>query len=90
MQPFPADLTTHDAHFKLTIGILPTKSSVEKFPLCRHDYPLRSPINKGGFHALKGKKIWSKVSQKTNCFPVSAHFISLSLSITSSAVEDPT
>jgi len=36
------------------------------FPLCRQDYPLPPPINKGGCHGLREEQIESKISQKTS------------------------
>jgi len=44
----------------------------EVFPLCRQDFLLSPPINRGGFHGLREEKIGSKVSQKTS-LPPSSH-----------------
>jgi len=67
------------------LGSLPTESRVEMFFLCRKDYPLPPPINRGGFHGLSWKKIGSKVDQKPaflpRIFPFLSSVSSLSLSL---------
>jgi len=50
--------------FSQRLRSFPTESRVEIFFMCRHDYPLRSPINRGGFHVLREEKIESKVNKK--------------------------
>jgi len=39
---------------------------LKSFPLCRNDFPLPPPINRGGFHGLREETIGSKVRQKTS------------------------
>jgi len=46
------------------LGSFLTESRVQKFFLCRHDYSLRSLINRDGFHALGEEKIEQKIGQK--------------------------
>jgi len=61
--------------FSQRLGSFPTKSRVEIFSMCRQDYPLRSPINRGGL-ALREEKIESKVNQKTASLPCFSPFLS--------------
>ena len=60
------------------LGSFPTESRVEIFPLCKQDYPLRSPINRGGFHALEKEKIERKVGRKP-AFPAQFSYNRFSL-----------
>jgi len=46
------------------LRLFPTELRVEIFPLCKQYYPLWSPINKGGFHALEKEKIKCKDGRK--------------------------
>jgi len=46
------------------LGSFLTESRVQKFSKCRQDYPLQSPINRYGFHALGEEKIEQKVGRK--------------------------
>jgi len=46
------------------LGSFPTKSRAAILPLCRQDYPLPSPINRGSVDDLREEKFGSKVSQK--------------------------
>jgi len=71
---FPANLTTQDAYFESTVGILLNWIKGWNFSQCRQDCPLPPPINRGGFQGLKEKKITSKVGQKTSHFPQFCNF----------------
>ena len=51
-----------------------------KFTLCRQDYPLPPPINRGSVDDLRGEKIGSKVSQKTSLPPYPRYRFSSSAS----------
>ena len=61
--------------FSQRLGSFPTKSRVEIFSMCRQDYPLRSPINRGGL-ALREEKIESKVNKKIASLPCFSPFLS--------------
>jgi hypothetical protein len=61
--PFSAaNLTTHDSHFELTVGILPSWIKGQNFHL-------PPPINRDGFHSLKEEKLVCKVGKKIIFFP---------------------
>jgi len=83
---FPADLTTQDAYFEPTVGILPNWIKGWNFSQCRQDCPLPPPINRGGFQGLKEKKIGSKVGQKTSHFPQFCNFSLFPLPLSLSTV----
>jgi len=59
-----------------------TESRAERFLQCRQDYSLPYPINRGGFHGLKRKKIEFKVDKKPTTLPCFSLFLS-SLSLLS-------
>ena len=50
------------------LGSLPTELRVGIFPLRIQDYPLLTPINRGGFHGLSRKKMRCKISSPPRFF----------------------
>ena len=51
------------------LGSFLSESRAKIFSLCRQDFPLPPPINRGEFHGLREEKSGSKVSQKTSLPP---------------------
>uniref|UniRef100_A0A6M2F7F8 Uncharacterized protein n=1 Tax=Populus davidiana TaxID=266767 RepID=A0A6M2F7F8_9ROSI len=50
------------------LGSFPTESRAKRFPQYRQDFPLPPPINRGGFHGLKGGENRVQTQQKTSFF----------------------
>ena len=53
------------------LGSFPSESRAEILPLCRRDYPLPSPINRGSVDDLREEKMGSKNHKKTSLPPIS-------------------
>jgi len=66
-------LTMHTLNQRL--GRIPIESKDKISPMCRQDYPIPIPINKGGFRAPRRKKFESKNCKKP-AIPLFPNFLS--------------
>jgi len=77
-QSFPTDLTTHDAHFEPTVGILPSQTRGRDLSLLKTKCPSSTFYKYGRISWLEQEENQVQSQPKTSHFPWFLQFFSLS------------